>query len=150
MIFSDVPPVRCPLLGPPEFPGTERRSWNHRKRWHRHRRRFQEESHPLRYLQIAEGYKGNGERGQNFESFSLATLLTISSKKSYSICEEHPGNIVKRRALVKPCGPEIETEIPCFSRGEMSIRKKEVFTTLYESPPDRCVPSSSPADCRNL
>ena len=44
--------------------------------------------------------------------------------------EERTGNKAKRRLLVKPYGPEIKSGFCCF----------------YESPPDRYVPNSSPAE----
>ena len=63
------------------------------------------------------------------------------------ISEEHTGNIVQRRLLVNPYGPEIQTELCSFSTGKWPQfgKKNEVFT-IYESLPDRYVPNSSFAD----
>ena len=62
------------------------------------------------------------------------------SSKWAKIGEKRTGNIAKRRLLVNPYGPEIQTEFPIFP-GENDLNWEE-FT---KSPPDRYVPNSSPA-----
>ena len=54
------------------------------------------------------------------------------------------GTLRKRRLLVNPYRPEIQTEFCCFL-GEDDRNSEGDF---YESPDDRCVPSSSPATFR--
>ena len=58
------------------------------------------------------------------------------------ISEKCTGNIAKRRLLVNPSGPEIQTEF-CDFLGEKTLNSEK--GGIYESPPDRCVPNSSPA-----
>ena len=56
--------------------------------------------------------------------------------------EKRTGNIAKRRLLVNPYGPESQTEVCYFSReSELNSEKGGI----YESPPDRYLPDSSPA-----
>ena len=64
-------------------------------------------------------------------------------KSKHKVGEERTGNTAKRGLLVNPYGPEIQTEFCCFSRG-----KRPEFENggIYESPPDRYVPSPSPAN----
>ena len=58
--------------------------------------------------------------------------------------QEHTGNIAKRRLLVNPYGPEIQTEFAVFL-GENDLNDEKGFF-FYESPPDLYVPSSSLAE----
>ena len=58
--------------------------------------------------------------------------------KTDSFSEERTRNIVKRRLLVNPYGPDIQTEVCCFSRGrwpELEKRKNrtEVFTNPLQT-----------------
>ena len=54
--------------------------------------------------------------------------------------EERTGNIAKRRLLVNPYVPEIQTGFCSFSRGSDLNSEKG---GIYESAPDRYVPISS-------
>ena len=60
---------------------------------------------------------------------------------SEQFSEKPTGNIVKRRLLVNPYGLEIQTEF-CKFVGENNLNSEK--GGIYESPPDRYVPNSSP------
>ena len=57
--------------------------------------------------------------------------------------EKRTGNIAKRRLLANPYGPEIQLNFAIFL-GEKDLNSEK--RGIYESPPDRYVPNSSPAD----
>ena len=54
------------------------------------------------------------------------------------VSEKRTGSIAKRRLLVNPYGPEIQTEF-CYFSGDHDLNSER--GGVYESPPDICVPS---------
>ena len=76
-------------------------------------------------------------------SFFVAKIgpKKITSRDGFS--EKRTGNIAKRRFLANPYGPEIQTEF-CYFPGEDDPNSEK--GGIYESPPDRYVPNSSPAN----
>ena len=70
---------------------------------------------------------------------ALANAALVQREKK----EKHTWNIAKRRLLVNPYGPEIQTAFCFFSLRVNNLNPEK--GGIHEFPPDRCVPNSSPA-----